>query len=97
MSSNSKEVGMKKTRFSEEQIIGILNEVEAGRKVGEVCRSHGISEGTYYRWKAKYGGMDVNQMRRLQQLEEENRRLKTLVADLTLDNTALKDVLGKKW
>jgi putative transposase len=97
MSSNSKEVQMKKTRFTEEQIIGILNEVEAGRKVGEVCRAHGISEGTYYRWKAKYGGMDVNQMRRLQQLEEENRRLKTLVADLTLDNTALKDVLGKKW
>jgi putative transposase len=97
MSSNSKEVQMKKTRFTEEQIIGILNEVEAGRKVGEVCRAHGISEATYYRWKAKYGGMDVNQMRRLQQLEEENRRLKTLVADLTLDNTALKDVLTKKW
>lgn len=88
---------MKKTRFSEEQSIGILKEVEAGRKVGEVCQSHGISKGTYYRWKANYGGMDVSQMRRLQQLEEENRRLKTLVVDLTLDNTALKDVLTQKW
>lgn len=88
---------MKKVQFSEEQIINILRLAEAGQKVGDVCRSHGISEATYYRWKAKYGGMDVSQLRRLQQLEDENRRLKHLVADLTLDNVALKDVLGKKW
>ena len=88
---------MKKVQFSDEQIINILRLVEAGQKVGDVCRSHGISEATYYRWKAKYGGMDVNQLRRLQQLEDENRRLKHVVADLTLDNVALKDVLGKKW
>lgn len=88
---------MKKTQFSEEQIIQVLRLVDAGQKVADVCRAQGISEGTYYRWKAKYGGMDVNQLRRLQQLEDENRRLKHLVADLTLDNVALKDVLTKKW
>lgn len=87
---------MKKTRFTEEQIIGVLRLVEAGQSVAEVCRSHGISQGTYYRWKAQYGGMQVSQLQRLRQLEEENRRLKHIVADLTLDNTALKDVLRKK-
>lgn len=88
---------MKKTQFSEEQIVAILKLAEAGQKVGDVCRTHGISEGTFYRWKTKYGGMDTSQLRRLQHLEDENRRLKQIVADLTLDNTALKDVLTKKW
>lgn len=88
---------MKKVQFSDQQIISILKLVEAGQKVGDACRAHGISEATYYRWKTKYGAMDVNQLRRLQQLEDENRRLKHLVADLTRDNVALKDVLGKKW
>jgi putative transposase len=88
---------MKKTQFTEEQIITILKLADAGQKVGDICRTHAISEATFYRWKSKYGGMDVNQLRRLQQLEDENRRLKHLVADLTLDNAALKDVLAKKW
>ena len=88
---------MKKKRFTEEQIISILKLAEAGQKVGDICRTHGISEGTFYRWKSKYGGMDANQLRRLQQLEDENRRLKQIVADLTLDNSALKEVLTKKW
>lgn len=88
---------MKKTQFTEEQIINILKLAEAGQKVGDICRTHGISEGTFYRWKSKYGGMDANQLRRLQHLEDENRRLKQIVADLTLDITALKDVLTKKW
>ena len=88
---------MRKSRFSEEQIINILKSVEAGQKIIDVCRTHGISEQTYHRWKAKYGGLDVNEVRRLKQLEDENRRLKTVVADLTLDNRMLKDVLAKKW
>ena len=88
---------MKKTRFTEEQILSILKLADAGQKVGELCRREGISEGTFYRWKSKYGGMDANQLRRLQQLEDENRRLKQIVADLTLDNSALKEVLTKKW
>ena len=88
---------MRQSRFTEEQIIGVLKEDEAGMKVGEICRKHGICEPTYYRWKAKYGGLEVNEARRLKQLEEENRRLKHLVADLTLDNQALKAVLSKKF
>jgi putative transposase len=88
---------MKKGQFTEEQIIGILKEVEAGQKVVEVCRKYGISEGTYYRWKGAYGGLEVSQVRRLRQLEDENRRLKQIVADLTLDNTMLKDITSKKW
>ena len=88
---------MKKTQFSDEQIITILKLAEAGQKVSDICRTHAISEATFYRWKSKFGGMDVNQLRRLQQLEDENRRLKHLVADLTLDNAALKDVVAKKW
>lgn len=88
---------MKKTRYSEEQIIKILKEAEAGRAVKEIVREYGIAEGTFYRWKAKYGGMDVNEAKRLRQLEAENRKLKQLVADLTLDNRALKDLLSRKW
>ena len=88
---------MRKRRFSEEQILGILRLTEAGQSVAEVCRQYGISEGTYYRWKAQYGGLEVSQLRRLRQLEEENRRLKHLVADLTLDNAALKDIATKNW
>ncbi len=88
---------MKKTQFTEEQILGILKQVEGGRKIADVCREHGISDATYHRWKAKYGGLEVNQLRRLKQLEDENRRLKPLVGELTLDNAALKDVVAKTW
>ena len=88
---------MRKSRFSEEQIIKILKEKEAGVKLADVCRRHGISEPTYYAWKAKFGGMDVTEARRLKQLEDENRRLKHLVADLTLDNQALKVIVAKKY
>jgi putative transposase len=87
----------RKSHFSEEQIVSILRLAEAGQTVGEVCRKHGISEGTYYRWKAQYGGLEVSQLRRLRQLEDENRRLKQIVADLTLDNAALKDVATINW
>ena len=88
---------MRKSKFSEEQIIAILKRVEAGQKISDACRAAGISEQTYHRWKAKYGGLDVSEAHRLKQLEEENRRLKQIVADLTLDNTILKDVVAKKW
>jgi putative transposase len=87
---------MRKSRFSEEQIIRILGRVEAGELVKDVCRNIGISENTYYRWKSKFGGMDVNEARRLKELEVENRRLKAAVAELTLDKQALKDVLSRK-
>jgi len=88
---------MKKSRFSEEQIIASLKEAEAGRKIVDICREKGISDATFYSWRSKYGGMDVNEARRLRQLEDENRRLKQLVADLTLDKEALKAALSKKW
>ena len=88
---------MKRGRFSEEQIIAILKEHEAGLPVADLCRKHGVSDASIYKWKAKYGGMDVSESRRLKTLEEENARLKRLLADAMLDNFALKDHLGKKW
>jgi putative transposase len=88
---------MRKSRFSEEQIIGALKQAEAGVKVADLCRKLGVSEATFHRWRAKYGGLDASEARRLRQLESENARLKRLVAELTLDIQMLKDVLGKKW
>ncbi len=88
---------MKKGRFTEEQIIGIVREGEAGAKVAELCPRHGISEVTYYRWKSKFGGMTVPDAKRLRALEAENAKLKRMVADQALDNQMLKDLLGKKW
>ena len=88
---------MKRSRFTEEQIIGILGEQEAGMKVSELCRRHGISEPTFYAWKSKFGGMSVPDARRLKQLEEENTRLKKLLAEAMLDNAVLKDITARKW
>ncbi len=88
---------MKRKRFSEEQIIGVLKEQEAGAKTADLCRKHGISEATFYNWKSKFGGMDVSEARRLKALETENAKLKKLLADSMLDNAALKDLLSKKW
>jgi putative transposase len=87
---------MKKTRFTEEQIAFALRQAETGTSVAEVCRKIGISEATFYNWKKKYGGLGVSELRRLKQLEEENRNLKQLVADLSLDKKMLQDVLSKK-
>ena len=88
---------MKRKRFSEEQIIGVLKEHEAGVKTADLCRKHGISDATLYNWKNKYGGLDVSEAKRLRSLEGENARLKRLLADSMLDNAALKDLLTKKW
>jgi putative transposase len=88
---------MKRSRFTEEQIIGILKEHEAGISVLELCRKHGVSDASIYKWKAKFGGMDVSEAKRLKSLEDENAKLKRLLADAMLDNVALKDLLGKKW
>ena len=88
---------MKRTKFTEEQIIGVLKEAEAGTKTGDLARRHGVSEATIYNWKAKYGGLEVSEARRLRELESENAKLKRLLADAMLDNVALKDLLSKKW
>ena len=88
---------MKRSTFTDEQILAIVKEGEAGRKVADLCRTHGISEQTYYRWKSKFGGMELSEMQRLKQLEDENRRLKQIVTEQTLDIEALKAVVSKKW
>ena len=88
---------MKRSRFTEDQIIGVLKEHELGAKTADLCRKHGISEATFYNWKSKFGGMDVSEAKRLKALETENSKLKRLLADAMLDNAALKDLLSKKW
>ena len=88
---------MKRSRFTEEQIIGILKEHEAGVPVSDLCRKNGVSDASVYKWKSKFGGMDVSEAKRLRSLEDENGKLKRLLADAMLDNVALKDLLGKKW
>ena len=87
---------MKKSRYAETQIVSILKEVEAGRQVKDICREYGISDGTYYNWKSKYGGMEASDIKKLKDLQDENRRLKQMYADLSLENLALKDVIEKK-
>ena len=88
---------MKRSKFTEEQIIGVLREQEAGVTTAEVCRRHGISSATFYAWKSKYGGMEISDAKRLKAMEEENAKLKRLLADAMLDNVALKDLLSRKW
>ncbi len=88
---------MKSKRFTEEQIIGILKQAQAGMKIVDLCRMHGISDATFYNWRTKYGGMEVSDAKRLKELETENRRLKQLLADSMLEIRAIKDVLSKKW
>ncbi|EJT01644.1 insertion sequence transposase (plasmid) [Rhizobium sp. CCGE 510] len=88
---------MKKQRFTEEQIIAVLKEQEAGAKAADLCRKHGISEAPFYNWKAKYGGMEVSEAKRLKALEDENARLKKLLAEQMLDAAALRELLSKKW
>lgn len=88
---------MKRSRFSEEQIIAVLKEQEAGMPTAEVCRRHGISSATFYKWKSKFGGLEISDARRLRTLEQENARLKKLLAEAMLDNVVLKDLASKKW
>ena len=88
---------MKKSKFTESQIIGILKEQEQGAKVSDLCRQHGISDATFYKWKSKYGGMNVDELRRLRDLEQENARLKKIIANQSLDIDIMKDVISKKW
>jgi putative transposase len=88
---------MKSKRFSEEQIIGILKQAQAGMKIVDLCRQHGISDVTFYNWRSKYGGMEVSEAKRLKTLEKENKQLKQMLADAMLENRAIKDVLSKKW
>ena len=88
---------MKRSRFSEEQIIAILKEEEAGVPTAEVCRRHGVSSATFYKWKAKFGGLEVSEAKRLRQLEDENAKLKKLLAEAMLDDAMLKEIIAKKW
>ena len=88
---------MKRSRFSQEQIVAILREQEAGVSTAELCRKHGVSSATFYKWKAKYGGLDVSEAKRLKALEDENAKLKRLLADAMLDNAGLKELIAKKW
>lgn len=88
---------MKRSRFSEEQIIAILKEQEAGLATADVCRRHGVSSATFYKWKAKFGGLEVSEAKRLRQLEDENAKLKKLLAEAMLDNAMLKEITAKKW
>jgi len=88
---------MKTRRFTEEQIIGILKQAQAGMKIVDLCRTHGISDATFYNWRTKYGGMEVSDAKRLKVLEDENKKLKQMLADSMLENKAIKDVLSKKW